>query len=200
MREFVIPPPAAVKPHIASSRQKGFDTGAIVFDKRALCSPNHETNSELLMLYFAYGSNMDEQRVKAANRCPNARFIFNALLPAHRLVFTRDRDSDTCSTDAVPDPAASVWGVVYDITDSDRRQLDAREGLPIRAYRPKEVLVHPHGDLEQRVMLLTYCASDPTDIQGPPTRQYLGFLLRGARRWGLPADYIAQLERIEVSA
>ena len=143
---------------------------------------------------------MDEQRVKAANRCPNARFIFNALLPAHRLVFTRDGDSDTCSTDAVPDPAASVWGVVYDITDSDRRQLDVREGLAIRAYRPKEVLVHPHGDLEQRVMVLTYSASDPTDIQRPPTRQYVDYLLRGARRWGLPADYIAQLERIEVSA
>jgi hypothetical protein len=31
------------------------------------------------MLYFSYGSNMDEQRVKATNRCPNARFIFSAF-------------------------------------------------------------------------------------------------------------------------
>src|SRR5436190_8726446 len=101
------------------------------------------------MLYFAYGSNMDEQRVKAANRCPNARFIFNAVLPGHRLVFTSDGQTGGCAADAVPDPASSVWGVVYDITDSDRRQLDDGEAQAIRAYRAKEVLVHPDGDTEQ---------------------------------------------------
>ena len=142
---------------------------------------------------------MDEQRVQAANRCPNARFIFNALLPEHRLVFTCGGDASTYAADAIPDDASAVWGVVYDITDSDRRQLDAREGLTVRAYRPKELLVHPHGDLEQRVMVLTYSASDPGDIQRPPSREYLDYLLRGARRWGLPADYIARLERIPVS-
>jgi cation transport regulator ChaC len=150
------------------------------------------------MLYFAYGSNLDEQRIKATNRCPNARFIFTAMLPGHRLVFTRSGEAGACSTDALPDPASSIWGVVYDITDSDRRQLDSREGVSGRTYRPKEVLVHPHGDIEQRVMVLTYAVSEPSDPQQPPTRQYLDHLLRGARRWGLPANYIAQLERTDV--
>ena len=151
------------------------------------------------MLYFAYGSNMDEQRMKAVNRCPSARFIFNAVLPGHRLVFTRGGDAGSCAADVVPDSAALVWGVVYDITDSDRQQLDAREGVGIRAYRPKEVLVLPHGDVEQRVIVVTYGSSDAADMQLPPSREYLGHLLDGARRWGLPADYIAQLERIEVT-
>jgi hypothetical protein len=150
------------------------------------------------MLYFAYGSNMDEQRVKAAGRCPSARFIFNAVLPEHRLVFIRGSDSG-CAADAVPDPASVVWGVVYDITDSDRQQLDARQGIGIRAYRPKEVLVHPHGDVEQRIIVLTYCAGNAADIQKQPSRQYLDHLLRGARHWSIPADYIAHLDRIEVT-
>ena len=150
------------------------------------------------MLYFAYGSNMDEHRVKAANRCPTARFIFKAILPGHRLVFTSGGEAGTCAADAIADPASRVWGVVYDITDSDRQQLDAREGVGVRAYRPKEVLVHPHGDLEQRVMVLTYGANDAADLQLAPSREYLDHLLRGARRWGLPADYIAQLERMEI--
>jgi gamma-glutamylcyclotransferase len=139
---------------------------------------------------------MDEQRVKAANRCPNARFIFNALLPGFRLVFTNGGDAGTCRADIVPDRASLIWGVVYDITDSDRRQLDAREGVAIHAYRPKEVLVHPHGDKEQRVMVLTYGANDPAEMQRPPTREYLDHVLRGAQRWGLPPDYITQLEAI----
>src|SRR6185436_10107348 len=115
------------------------------------------------MLYFAYGSNMDEQRVTAANRCPNARFIFNAILPGYRLVFTHRTDAGTGAADVALDPASRVWGVVYDITDSDRRQLDAREGVAQRGYRPKEVLVHPDGDMEQRVMVLTYTVCDPAE-------------------------------------
>jgi hypothetical protein len=151
------------------------------------------------MLYFAYGSNMDERRVKAADRCPNARFIFNAVLPEHRLVFTRGSSPNSCAADVVSDPKSAVWGVVYDITDSDRCQLDARENVAIHPYRPKEVLVHPHGDTEQRVVVLTYGASQASDIQRPPSREYLDYLLHGARHWGLPTDYITQLERTGVS-
>jgi len=151
------------------------------------------------MLYFAYGSNMDEQRVKAANRCPDARFIFKAILPGHRLVFTCGTNADSCAADAVPDPDSQVWGVVYDITASDRQQLDARESVAIPPYRPKEVLVHPDGDVEQRVVVLTYGASDTADTQRAPSQECLDYLLRGARHWGLPARYIAQLERMETA-
>ena len=150
------------------------------------------------MLYFAFGANMDEERVKAGNRCPDARFIFNAVLPGYRLVFTRRSGEDTGTADVTPDPAGRVWGVVYDLTDADRQRLDSREGAVQRAYRPKEVLVHPHGDIEQRVMVLTYTISDPAGSHQPPSREYLTHLLGGARRWGLPADYIAELEQIEV--
>lgn len=142
---------------------------------------------------------MDEQHLKAEKRCPNARFIFNALLPGYRLVFTRGTDASSSTAHAALDPACQVWGVVYDITDSDRQRLDAREGVAPRTYRPKEVMVHPNGDIEQRVMVLTYTVNDPADMDQPPSREYLDYLLRGARRWGLPADYIAQLERVKVA-
>ena len=147
------------------------------------------------MLYFAYGSNMDEQRVQEANRCPSARFIFNAVLPRHRLVFTQGPEAGTCAADTVADSAALVWGVVYDITDSDRQQLDAREGIGVRPHRPREVIVHPHGDVEQRVMVLTYGTGNPSDMQLQPDRPYLEHIISGARHWGIPVDYIAQLER-----
>jgi len=39
------------------------------------------------MLYFAFGSNMDWSRMR--ERCPSARFIFNAKLNGFRLDFTR---------------------------------------------------------------------------------------------------------------
>jgi len=70
--------------------------------------------------------------------------------------------------------------------------------VAIRSYRPKEVMVHPHGDTEQRIVVLTYAAGDATGTVRPPSRECLDHLLRGARRWGLPVDYIAQLEQIKV--
>jgi cation transport regulator ChaC len=178
---------------------KGIDRMPLVFDKARHAGSSHLTAGFLSpMLYFAYGSNMDEHRLMAADRCPNARFIFNAVLPSYRLVFIRGA-TGASAVDAVPDANAAVWGVVYDITESDRRQLDARESVASRTYRPKEVLVHPHGDREQQVMVLTYAAREPADAQQPPSREYLDHVLSGARRWGLPSDYIAQLERVRTS-
>lgn len=39
------------------------------------------------MLYFAYGSNMDFERMR--QRSPNARFLFRAMLLGYELAFTR---------------------------------------------------------------------------------------------------------------
>jgi hypothetical protein len=49
------------------------------------------------MLYFAYGSNMNWQQMQ--DRCPSARFFGVALLPDHKLAFTRESDLD-CRGDA----------------------------------------------------------------------------------------------------
>lgn len=141
------------------------------------------------MLYFAYGSNMDEQRMKSPDRCPSAKFIFKALLPGHRLAFTRRTSAGTGAADIRRDAASSVWGAVYDITDSDRSQLDAREGVGLGAYRPIEVLVHPDGDFVREAKVLTYVVCNPEQAHQPPSREYLGYLLDGAERWGLPEEY-----------
>lgn len=149
------------------------------------------------MLYFAYGSNVDGQRVTAADRCPNARYIFNALLPGHRLVFSHRTDSGSGAADLTHDPTSSVWGVVYDITDSDRKQLDSRDVVSHRASRPKEVLVHPHGDKDQRVMVVTYGLFDSAAQQLSPARDYMERIIQAARHRGFPAEYISQLQRIK---
>ena len=145
------------------------------------------------MLYFAYGSNVDGERVTAADRCPNARYIFNALLPGYRLVFSHRTESGSGAADLIHDSAGSDWGVVYDITDSDRKQLDSRDNFSHRSHRPKEVLVHPSGDKDQRVMVVTYSLFDAAGEHQAPTRGYIDFMVRAARSRGFPAEYISKL-------
>jgi hypothetical protein len=48
-------------------------------------------------------------------RCSSARFVGTALLPNHRLAFTRKSIRRSCGVaDAVLDRGRNIWGVVYD--------------------------------------------------------------------------------------
>lgn len=95
-----------------------------------------------------------------------------------------------------------MWGVVYEITDLELGQLDKSEG-----YRPgreknsywwRECMVFREGDEAQPPTVSTYFGhlqpSPPL-----PSQIYKDPILSGARHWHLPADYIAKLDRIEVS-
>ena len=60
------------------------------------------------MLYFAYGSNMDP--VGMRGRCPGARAVGVARLPAHRLIFVADRPDAGLAVPSVEQSAGDeVW-------------------------------------------------------------------------------------------
>lgn len=71
------------------------------------------------MIYFAYGSNMDETRMR--KRCPSAQVMSIARLPGFRLAFTRFSTNNRCgAADIIPEAHGAIWGVVYQIKDEDR--------------------------------------------------------------------------------
>lgn len=153
------------------------------------------------MLYFAYGSNVDWYQMKG--RCPSANFVGVAKLPDHRLAFTRSSVNRGCGVaDAVPEAGRSVWGVVYEISALDIEMLDKSEGYrPGRkknSYWRRECTVFLDGDEERPVTMETYLAEPESDAP-LPNQDYKDLILFGARHWHLPADYIAELEAIEVS-
>jgi gamma-glutamylcyclotransferase (GGCT)/AIG2-like uncharacterized protein YtfP len=85
------------------------------------------------MLYFAYGSNVDWAQMN--QRCPLAKFVCRAKLPAHRLAFTLKSATRDCGVaDVLPDQTKDVWGVVYELPDNQLKNLDKREG-----YRPRNL-------------------------------------------------------------
>lgn len=149
------------------------------------------------MLYFAYASNMDWERMTHSSRAIEAQFLFKALLPNHRLAFTHRSDAGGGVADLVADDAATVWGVVYHIEAPDRANLDLREDVPSDQCRPQTVVVHPEGDLAHRLKVFTYVVSHKLPTHQPPTRQYLDYMLNGARQARLPEDYITALRHIE---
>jgi cation transport regulator ChaC len=93
----------------------------------------------------------------------------------------------------------SVWGVVYHIKDEQQAALDKAEGVGIGAYKHFTVDVHPEGDHAQRIKAVTYVVVNKEDPRPKPSAAYKQLISGGAKHWKLPAQYIAQLERIEVA-
>lgn len=146
------------------------------------------------MLYFAYGSNLDP--VQMTRRCPSAQVVGVARLPAHRLTFPRPCESwggGVAGIEACDDDGC-VEGVVYELCDEDVAALDRYEGVAEGHYERRRVTVTTAdgGTLDT----LTYYANTDPAGSPPPSQRYLDALLRGARHHGLPAAYIAALERI----
>lgn len=153
------------------------------------------------MLYFAYGSNLDWDQMRG--RCPSAKFCAIAVLPDHRLAFTRRSKCRDCGVaDVVPAKGHNVWGVVYEISEQDIGSLDKSEGYrPGRAenaYDRREHKVFKSDDEQSALRVLIYFANQQ---ENPPlpNQEYKDQILKGARFWQLPRGYIRDvLEPIKV--
>jgi gamma-glutamylcyclotransferase (GGCT)/AIG2-like uncharacterized protein YtfP len=151
------------------------------------------------MLYFAYGSNMNVEQMKA--RCPLARMVAIAAMSNHRLAFTRGSTERRCGVaDAVPAAGEMLWGAVYDIEKTCLKSLDKSEGYrpgpEKNSYWRKECVVLLNGHIPTTVS--TYFAeSQPHPPL--PNRTYKALIVSGAHSCKLPEYYIQGLERIQVS-
>ncbi|RZF43900.1 hypothetical protein LSTR_LSTR007236 [Laodelphax striatellus] len=75
-------------------------------------------------LYFAYGSNLLQQRIHVAN--PTAIFRTIAKLQDYRLDFgpLYSNRWQGCAATIVPHEKSHVWGVLYEIDNKDLPNLD----------------------------------------------------------------------------
>jgi gamma-glutamylcyclotransferase (GGCT)/AIG2-like uncharacterized protein YtfP len=158
------------------------------------------------MLYFAYGSNLDPDQMRA--RCPDCRTVGLASLPDHRLTFPLRFEPWGGGTAGVAHAhGGTVWGAVYELSEADLAALDEYEGwkgpgdhhnLYDRDLTTVVLTRADDGSIPRRVRAYTYFARtlNPT----PPSRRYLDTILKGARHHRLPPEYIEWLESIEVAS
>jgi hypothetical protein len=135
------------------------------------------------VLHFAYGSNMD--RVSMRRRCPTATALGTARLDHWRYLVTRDGYASIA-----PAPGEVVHGVLWRLAPRDLAAVNAYESLDSGLYRRCLLPVRRGG---RRVRALVYVARDR--CAGRPRPGYQDLVVRAARDWRLPADYVRQLER-----
>lgn len=154
-------------------------------------------------MYFAYGSNTDPFQMRI--RCRNARRMGAARLDGYRLCFPRFspvRASALASLEPWPD--GEVWGVLYELSEADLVQLDAREGYRERTearHNPANrvpVTVFRGGE-GPAIAAFTYLPT-PTAVAGLPSTDYLAIMIRFGREIGFPEAYLQALEGVPTVA
>ncbi|XP_006125636.2 gamma-glutamylcyclotransferase [Pelodiscus sinensis] len=149
-------------------------------------------------LYFAYGSNLLQERIRLKN--PSAVFCFIAILQDFKLIFGHHQGKATSYwhggvATIVQSPGDEVWGVVWKMNTSHLNSLDKQEGVEDGFYVPIEVSVRT-----QEGKVLTCRSYQMTDyICDLPSPQYKKVICMGAKQNGLPAAYQKKLEAIETN-
>ena len=143
------------------------------------------------MYYFAYGSNLSW--VQMQRRCPSSKFVCVARLAGYQFGITRHSRLRDCGTANIfPVIGKEVWGVVYEVSDSELVILDSFEDGYRRAILP----VHALGDGVQPLEALIYIAEIESNVP-LPNSEYKRLILEGAKHWKLPESYCLMLEKIE---
>ncbi len=143
------------------------------------------------MFYFAYGSNMERFQLKRL--CPKAKFVAATTLSDYELGFFGNSPMWGGGIASIRErPGKTVEGVVWEISEADRKVLDEYEGYPA-LYLHKEIQVRNRAG--KMIAAFAYIMADPGH-EVSPSKRYKQLLISGAEEHGLSDEYIEALEAI----
>ena len=147
-------------------------------------------------LYFAYGSNMFTRRLTA--RTPSAIAVGIGYIAGHRLTFDKvSKDgSGKCDAEATGRAGDRTHGVLFEISSSEKPQLDRFEGLN-QGYREEKVRVVTSAGGAREAVTYVATSKDPALF---PYDWYKALVIAGAVEHGLPDPYIEWLRTFHSQA
>jgi len=149
------------------------------------------SNSAEPVLYFAYGSNMSERRLRG--RVTSAQKRTTAKVSGFQLRFHKRSlvdGSAKCDAFYTGNQRHSVWGIVFSLEKSELAILDRIEG---KGY--ERVWLDVETVDGEALRVISYRANC-IDASLLPFDWYMRHVLVGAREAGLSAGYIAQIEAV----
>jgi len=149
------------------------------------------------IFYFAYGSNMDRNRMIEER---DVRILSEKVgfIEGWKIVFNKIATFPSGSgyANIAKEKNSKVYGVLYEIEDSDLGKLDKYEGYPTHYKREQITVILNNG---KKIIAEVYIAQGNQTQEGlKPTKEYMKYLINGAKQRNLPIAYIKFLESIEV--
>lgn len=157
------------------------------------------------MLYFAYGSNMDQ--VDLDDWCERNGFekiVFKRVIPAklsgYRLIFDHYSSGRKGGAANIERSSKdSVYGLLIEMDDKYLQAIRNKEGYP---YIYEEIIVTVKAkDGKNYPHVMTYQVVQDKRKNGHqrPTAYYHGLILNNAKKYGFPNEYIRFLKQIETN-
>lgn len=142
------------------------------------------------MYYFAYGSNMPRKRIE--DRVGTVTDLGVGVLDKNTIKFNKLSSIDgSGKTNIVTDENSRVLGVVYELASEQLKLLDESELGYDRVSLPVE-LKGKQLDMEVYIAQARRVRDNLL-----PTREYLEYLIQGAKEHDFPPDYIKLLGEVE---
>lgn len=142
-------------------------------------------------LYFAYGSNMNENQM--AFRCPDAQVVGTVRLEGYRLTFAGNGGGRGVAT-ILPEKGSYVDGVLWRISARDEQYLDRYEEFPL-LYGKETVSVRASDG--KQIPVMAYTMNAPyRNTPALPSWEYLNGIITGC--WQHQIDSWPVLEAIQI--
>ena len=154
--------------------------------------------------YFAYGSNLWDERLKdpgsenTPRRCPSARKIKPStgsqhLLKGWKLNFSKKSRDESGKGNIVETgrDGDKVYGVIFEIFDSEKEKLNCAE---LGYVRRKMTILDEKNSRKNCQNVIVYYKEDSGNSK-IPYDWYKAYIVEGAKKHNLPKSYIKKLER-----
>ncbi|MEN3016243.1 MAG: gamma-glutamylcyclotransferase family protein [Candidatus Methanosuratincola petrocarbonis] len=144
------------------------------------------------VFYFAYGSNMDQERLR--DRIGSFHSRKHAILEGYDLVFNkRDSSCRGAGFANIVKGKGKVEGILYEIDETCLEKLDSIEGVHTNHYNRIEIKVECEGKL---LNAWVYVANENKVEEGlKPKKEYLNHLLKGQDL--LSKEYFKKLQEVK---
>lgn len=146
---------------------------------------------ECCEIYFAYGSNMDRERIR--KRCPSATILGLGILEEYKLVFNtvgnKAEGKGGGIANIIPSPGHVVYGVLYRIP---KKELERLNNIEIEMnYEVKVLKIRMHNF--ETIRAVIYVGNNSMESKYSPTKEYKNFIVKGMRENQFPVDYQRQV-------
>jgi len=158
-----------------------------------------------MVLYFAYGSNMDEKQMRKRMKdemgwcCSdylvgNCKLIGRGVLKGYALKFNKSASGPREGyANIVPEEGSVVEGIVFEVDDNGMKRLDCREGVSSSNYYQKLLPIETEKG-EKKCEAYIACQGQVKEGL-KPTEAYLKKLLAGKQY--LSEEYYSKLSKTE---
>ena len=131
-----------------------------------------------MMLYFAFGSNLNQKQMK--RRCRDSKYIGCYSLKNYKLVF-RNYFLGGGVADVEKKKKSSVLGAIYKISKKDERELDIYEDFP-------KTYIKKYFRLLGKKVMFYYMPKKTKHVL--PSKRYLNLIIQGYKDCGYRNNYI----------